>query len=157
MRAVIAVLASISFCGVPMPSFAQDLNDIINQLSGKARSEIARIARRAESEWNKLPQGERTCVNQKLSERGDSVQSLVRRAILPSDTRVADLRSQCRALLASAHHVRSHPHRLPTLVLERSRHRHSRDQHNNWLQRSLDLSSRNLRVHHPSYDKRMRG
>jgi hypothetical protein len=58
-----------------MPSFAQDLNDIINQLSGKARSEIARIARRAESEWNKLPQSERTCVNQKLSERGDSVQS----------------------------------------------------------------------------------
>jgi hypothetical protein len=102
MRAVIAVLASISFCGIPMPSFAQDLNDIINQLSGKARSEIARIARRAESEWNKLPQSERTCVNQKLSERGDSVQSLARRAILPSDTRVSDLRSQCRALLASA-------------------------------------------------------
>src|SRR5580704_10980961 len=102
MRAVIAVLASISFCGIPMPSFAQDLNDIINQLSGKARSEIARIARRAESEWNKLPQSERTCVNQKLSERGDSVQSLARRAILPSDTRVFGLRSQCRALLASA-------------------------------------------------------
>jgi hypothetical protein len=102
MRAVIAVLASISFCGIPMPSFAQDLNDIINQLSVKARSEIARIARRAESEWNKLPQSERTCVNQKLSERGESVQSLARRAILPSDTRVSDLRSQCRALLASA-------------------------------------------------------
>ena len=102
MRAVIAVLASISFCGIPMPSFAQDLNDIINQLSGKARSEIERIARRAESEWNKLPQSERTCVNQKLSERGGSVQSLARRAILPSDTRVFGLRSQCRALLASA-------------------------------------------------------
>ncbi|HEY4859298.1 MAG TPA: hypothetical protein VII14_05085 [Xanthobacteraceae bacterium] len=42
MRAVIAVLASISFCGIPMPSFAQDLNDIINQLSGKARSEIVK-------------------------------------------------------------------------------------------------------------------
>src|ERR1700730_1608624 len=157
MRAVIAVLASIPFCGIPIPSFAQNLNGITKQHSGKARSEIARSIRRTESEWNKLPQSERICVNQKLSERGESVQSLVRRAILPSDTRVADLRSQCRALLASAHHVQSHPHRLPTLVLERSRHRHSRDQPNNWLQRSLDLSSRNLRVHHPSYDKRMRG
>jgi predicted transcriptional regulator len=95
MRAVIAVLASISFCGIPIPSFAQNLNGIIKQHSGKARSEIARNVRRTESEWNRLPQGERTCVNQKLSERGDSVQSLVRRAILPSDTRVADLRSQC--------------------------------------------------------------
>jgi hypothetical protein len=102
MRAVIAVLASISFCGIPIPSFAQNLNGIIKQHSGKARSEIARSVRRTESEWNRLPQGERTCVNQKLNERGDSVQSLVRRAILPSDTRLADLRSQCRALLASA-------------------------------------------------------
>jgi hypothetical protein len=114
MRAVIAVLASISFCGIPMPSFAQDLNDIINQLSVKARSEIARIARRAESEWNKLPQSERTCVNQKLSERGDSVQSLVRRAILPSDAHVADLRFQCRALLASAAQDQPSPRTEPS-------------------------------------------
>jgi hypothetical protein len=28
MRAVIAVLASISFCGIPIPSFAQNLNGI---------------------------------------------------------------------------------------------------------------------------------
>jgi len=102
MRAVIAVLASISFCGIPIRSFAQNLNGIIKQHSGKARSEIARSVRRTGSEWNRLPQAERTCVNQKLSERGDSVQSLARRAILPSDTRVFGLRSQCRALLASA-------------------------------------------------------
>jgi hypothetical protein len=114
MRAVIAVLASISFCGIPIPSFAQNLNGIIKQHSGKARAEIARSARRTESEWNRLPQGERTCVNQKLSERGDSVQSLVRRAILPSDTRVADLRSQCRALLASAAQDQPSPRTEPS-------------------------------------------
>jgi hypothetical protein len=114
MRAVIAVLASISFCGIPIPSFAQNLNGIIKQHSGKARSEIARSVRRTESEWNRLPQGERTCVNQKLSERGDSVQSLVRRAILPSDTRVADLRSQCRALLASAAQDQPSPRTEPS-------------------------------------------
>src|SRR3984893_14851909 len=114
MRAVIAVLASIPFCGIPIPSFAQNLNGIIKQHSGKARSEIARSIRRTESEWNRLPQGERTCVNQKLSERGDSVQSLVRRAILPSDTRVADLRSQCRALLASAAQDQPSPRTEPS-------------------------------------------
>jgi hypothetical protein len=114
MRAVIAVLASISFCGIPIPSFAQNLNGIFKQHSGKARSEIARSVRRTESEWNRLPQGERTCVNQKLSERGDSVQSLVRRAILPSDTRVADLRSQCRALLASAAQDQPSPRTEPS-------------------------------------------
>ena len=114
MRAVIAILASISFCGIPIPSFAQNLNGIIKQHSGKARSEIARSVRRTESEWNRLPQGERTCVNQKLSERGDSIQSLVRRAILPSDTRVADLRSQCRALLASAAQDQPSPRTEPS-------------------------------------------
>jgi hypothetical protein len=114
MRAVIAVLASISFCGIPIPSFAQNLDGIIKQHSGKARSEIARTVRRTGSEWNRLPQGERTCVNQKLSERGDSVQSLVRRAILPSDTRVADLRFQCRALLASAAQDQPSPRAEPS-------------------------------------------
>jgi hypothetical protein len=93
MRAAIAVLASIFLYGIPIPSLAQNLNDIINQLPGIARSEIAK---RAESEWNRLPQSERTCVNQKLIERGDSIQSLARQAILPSDSRVADVRSQCR-------------------------------------------------------------
>lgn len=111
MRAVIAVLACISFCEIAMPSFAQNLNHIIKQHSGKARAESAR---RTESEWNRLPQGERTCLNQKLSERGDSVQSLVRRAILPSDTRVADLRSQCRALLASAAQDQPSPRTEPS-------------------------------------------
>ena len=114
MRAAIAVLASIFFCGIAIPSFAQNLNGIIKQHSGKARSEIARSVRRTESEWNRLPQGERTCVNQKLSERGDSVQSLVRRAILPSDTRVADLRFQCHALLASAAQDQPSPRTEPS-------------------------------------------
>ena len=98
MRTVIAVLASISFCGIAMPSFAQNINDIINQLPGLDRE----IVRRVESEWNRLPRSEQACINQKLSEHGDSVQSLARHAILPSDTRVADLRSQCRALLPPA-------------------------------------------------------
>src|ERR1700730_4842356 len=80
MRAVIAVLASISFCGIPIPSFAQNLNGIIKQHSGKARSEIARSVRRTESEWN----------------------------------RVADLRSQCRALLASAAQDQPSPRTEPS-------------------------------------------
>lgn len=100
MRAVvIAVLASAFGCAVSMPSFAQNLNEILNQLQGIAQPEMAK---RAESEWSRLPKTERACVNQKLGERGDSVQSLTRRGVLPSDSRVTDLRSQCRVSPAPA-------------------------------------------------------
>ena len=92
LRRTIAVLIGITLCGVATPSPAQNLNDILNRLQGMAESENIK---RVEAEWNKLPQSERGCVNQKLGDRGDSVQSLARRGILPSDTRVAELRSQC--------------------------------------------------------------
>jgi predicted RNase H-like nuclease (RuvC/YqgF family) len=52
-------------------------------------------AKMVEFEWRKLPSTELTCITGKLRERGDSIESLSRRAILPSDARVADIRSQC--------------------------------------------------------------
>jgi len=92
LRRTIAVLIGITLCGVATPSPAQNLNDILNRLQGMTQSENIK---RVEAEWNKLPQSELGCVNQKLGDRGDSVQSLARRGILPSDTRVAEFRSQC--------------------------------------------------------------
>jgi hypothetical protein len=87
-----AAFAGICFCGLATPSPAQSLNDIINELQGITQSGNVK---RVESEWNKLPQSELACVTQKLSDRGDSLQSLARRGILPSDARVTELRSQC--------------------------------------------------------------
>jgi hypothetical protein len=60
------------------------------------------IVKAAESEWGKLLQTELTCVDQKLHERGDSVQSLTRRGIFPFDPRIAGVRSQCGTLPASS-------------------------------------------------------
>src|SRR2546430_3240692 len=91
-RRAVAVASGICFCGLAIPAPGQNLNEILNQLQGMAQSENIK---RVQAEWNKLPQSEMACVNQKLGDRGDSVQSLARRGILPSDARVTELRSQC--------------------------------------------------------------
>jgi hypothetical protein len=96
MRVEVTVLASTFLLGTAPVTLAQNLND--NQLSVIAQSGIAKLA---DSEWKKLPQTELDCVNQKLRERGDSVQSLAQRGILPADPRTADFRSQCRSSSAS--------------------------------------------------------
>jgi hypothetical protein len=88
MRVEVTVLASTFLLGTAPVTLAQNLND--NQLSVIAQSGIAKLA---DSEWKKLPQTELDCVNQKLRERGDSVQSLAQRGILPADPRTADFRS----------------------------------------------------------------
>jgi hypothetical protein len=91
-RRASAAFAATCLCTVATPAPGQNLNEILNQLQGMAQSENIK---RVQAEWNKLPQSEMACVNQKLSDRGDSVQSLARRGILPSDARVTELRSQC--------------------------------------------------------------
>lgn len=92
MRLQVAVLASALLFGSATELFAQNFNDYMNRFSDMAR---ARRAKLVESEWRKLPPTELACINAKLQERGDSIESLARRAILPSDSRVADILSQC--------------------------------------------------------------
>jgi hypothetical protein len=91
-RRASAAFAATCLCAVATQAPGQNLNEILNQLQGMAQSENIK---RVQAEWNKLPQSEMACVTQKLSDRGDSVQSLARRGILPSDARVTELRSQC--------------------------------------------------------------
>jgi hypothetical protein len=98
MRVGIAVLASAFVFGTATVALAQSLDDIINQLPAIAQSGIAKLA---ESEWKKLPSTELDCINQKLRERGDSSQSFAQRGIFPFDSRVAEIRSQCRSSPAS--------------------------------------------------------
>jgi hypothetical protein len=98
MRVGIPVLASAFVFGTATVALAQNLNDIINQLPAIAQSGIAKLA---ESEWKKLPPTELDCISQKLRERGDSTQSLAQRGIFPADSRVAEIRSQCRSSSAA--------------------------------------------------------
>jgi hypothetical protein len=94
MRFGVPVLASAFVFGTATVALAQNLDDIINQLPAIAQSGIAKLA---DSEWKKLSSTELDCINQKLRERGDSTQSFAQRGIFPFDSRVAEIRSQCRS------------------------------------------------------------
>jgi hypothetical protein len=76
----------------PSRSYAQGKYDAPRPVQGTVRSATVKAA---ESAWNKLPPNEFACTDQKLTARGDSIQSLARRGVLPSDALVSDARAQC--------------------------------------------------------------
>jgi hypothetical protein len=94
MRICTAFLTSLPFYVIATATFAQSPSDIINRVERFVQSTIAKAA---EAEWKKLPQTEFSCVDQKLQERGDSIQTVVKRGVFPSDRRVSHIRSQCRS------------------------------------------------------------
>jgi hypothetical protein len=63
---------------------------------------VSAAIKAAETAWNKLPSTELACAKEKLSARGDSIPSLARRNILPSDPNVAEIRAQCTGSLPPA-------------------------------------------------------
>ena len=73
-------------------SYAQSQYNVPKRVQGVSQPAAVKTA---ESEWRKLPPNELACANQKLTARGDSIQSLAQRGVLPSDARVADIRAQC--------------------------------------------------------------
>ena len=93
MRTLPAVLASACLCGFATTASAQSMNEMMNRMERMMQQSTA--VKAAEREWARLPKDELTCATQKLIERGDSVQSLARQGVLPSDPRVADIRTQC--------------------------------------------------------------
>jgi len=97
-RSSSAFLLSLCLCVIATPAFAQNPGDIINRVESFIHSAIVKAAK---SRWSKLPENEYSCVNQKLQERGDNLESLIKRGVFPTDRRVARVRSQCRGSLAS--------------------------------------------------------
>jgi hypothetical protein len=94
MRTCTAFLTSLPLYVIATATFAQSPGDIINRVERFVQSTIAKAA---EAEWKKLPETEFSCVNQKLQEHGDSIQTVVKRGVFPSDRRVSHIRSQCRS------------------------------------------------------------
>ena len=84
-------ISSLGIMGGTRRSYAQSKNAPRRDYGTVASAAI----KAAESAWNKLPPSEFACANQKLTARGDSIQSLARRGILPSDAGVAEIRAQC--------------------------------------------------------------
>jgi hypothetical protein len=89
---------SLSLCLVTTAASAQSAGDIISQVESFVHSTMAKAAR---SRWSKLPELEYACIEQKLQERGDSLQTLMKRGVFPNDSRVAKIRSQCHGASAS--------------------------------------------------------
>jgi hypothetical protein len=89
----LAFLTSLFLVGTATATLAQSPNDIMNRI----QSAITQAA--TKSAWDKLPKDEFSCFDQKLRERGDSVQSLIRRGVIPSDAQISDIRSKCRVSL----------------------------------------------------------
>jgi hypothetical protein len=91
MRFFIAV-AALSFAWSACCD-AQSPNDMINMFGGMMRSGVTGIA---QSEWAKLSKSEIICIDEALSRRGLSVNSVIQQGIRPSDPRVFTERSSCR-------------------------------------------------------------
>ncbi len=96
----IAVISSIfivqALSSAPSAS-AQNPRDIIDLLGGIMRSAIAQAA---QAEWQKLPPAEVTCVDQVLQSRGTSLRRSIEQGIAPTDARMSEARSICRAQFA---------------------------------------------------------
>jgi hypothetical protein len=84
-------VSSLGIMGGTGPSYAQSKNAPRRDQG----TVVSAAIKAAETAWNKLPPSELACAKQKLSARGDSIPSLARRGILPSDANVAEIRAQC--------------------------------------------------------------
>ena len=84
-------VSSLGIMGGTGPSYAQSKNAPRRDQG----TVVSAAIKAAETAWNKLPATELACAKQKLSARGDSILSLARRNILPSDPNVAEIRTQC--------------------------------------------------------------
>ena len=98
MTRTLALFFSLCLSLSATAAFAQSPGDIIGRIESFIHSAMGKGA---QSRWSKLPENEYACVNQKLQERGDSLQALIKRGVFPNDKRVADVRSQCRHASAS--------------------------------------------------------
>ena len=84
-------VGSLGIMSTTRRSYAQSKN-APKRDQGTVRSAAIKAA---ETAWNKLPPNEFACADQNLTARGDSIQSLARRGVLPSDATVAEIRAQC--------------------------------------------------------------
>jgi hypothetical protein len=73
---------------------AQTANDMVNIFGGLVRSGIAMAT---QSAWQQLPPSEVRCVDQRLREKGSSINLVIQQGINPTDPRVLDERAACRS------------------------------------------------------------
>jgi hypothetical protein len=77
-------------------ALAQSANDFIRMFGIPQDASVQAATR---SEWNKISPTEIRCIDGSLHQHGGSVEALIQRGVMPSDTRVGDIRSNCRSQL----------------------------------------------------------
>jgi uncharacterized protein len=88
--------ACVCLLSLGRPVFALNLNDLIQGAIQQGMRQEALF------EWRKLPTPEIACIDQNLHQQGLSIDALANRGILPSNSRLAELRSDCRSQLAQS-------------------------------------------------------
>ena len=76
---------------------AQNARDVINLFGNLVR---AAIIEHAKVEWSKIPQNQRSCLEQRLQQQGELIRSQIDGGIVPDDIRLSAFRFDCRVALA---------------------------------------------------------
>jgi hypothetical protein len=82
-------------------TLAQNINDFQRTFGGVVQQALRQAPH---SEWQRMPPAEFSCLDQNLRQQGASVDALTSRGALPADSRLAQLRSNCRGQLAQGPH-----------------------------------------------------
>jgi PAN domain-containing protein len=105
MTSISAVLLSFLLCAISTATFAQSPTDIASRVENFVDRIIIKSAR---SRWSKLSEPEYACVDNKLQQRGDSIQALIKKGVSPGNKRIAEIRAECRSLAISQQFKRLH-------------------------------------------------
>jgi hypothetical protein len=81
----------------PTVTVGQNINDFLRNFGGLVQQAMRQGA---QIEWQKLPPGEYTCIDQALDQTNLGVNDLINRGVFPNDTRIAQVRSNCRSQAA---------------------------------------------------------
>ena len=73
-------------------AIAQAPNDLTRMLGAPQRSSVQAATR---SEWNRVSRPEIGCINDALRQHGARIETLIQRGVMPSDPRIASIRSDC--------------------------------------------------------------
>ena len=75
-------------------AFAQNPNDFLNLFGAMMQQGMRQSA---QTEWRKLSQTELSCLGRELKSQETSIDALINSGVMPSDPRISQLRSNCRA------------------------------------------------------------
>lgn len=97
-KKIAAYLVVLLVAGTSSQAVAQNARDVLNMFGVMMH---AAIVNQAKNEWSKLPSDETSCINQALQRQGYSVEAFIQNGVVPNDTRLSAIRSNCGNSIAS--------------------------------------------------------